>query len=265
MVSNKIIVVLLQSLSYDVAVSEMNYMNSLVKSNSAQFLKVSSKDTSLFNPIYENMVENKNLYVNAMLNHQVIRRPNKKNIFELAKQDGLKTGAAAYYWASEIYSDDTQKNKQEKEADVSIQYSNYYSRQSYPDHNVFTDSEFIRKKYNPNLLLIHLMGIEYAMNKFGLESEEYKKKIVELDSTLELIVPMWLEAGYNIIVTTEHGKTAKENEKPDGEEILPLWAMGKSFSKSDLGNRISKIGIAGTIYEVLSIKKPERFINCNVN
>lgn len=264
--SNKVIIVLLQSLSYDVAVSKMNYMNSLVSSNLAQFLKVSSKDTYLFKPIYEDMLESKNFYVNAMLNHQVIRMPDKKNIFELARKNGLKTGAAAYYWSSEVYSDNnTEKDKLNKEADSSIQYSNYYSQHSYPDHNLFTDVEFIRKKYDPNLLLVHSMGIEYVINKFGFESEEYKKKVDELDSTLELIIPMWIEAGYNIIVTTDQGKVPKKNEEVNGENILPLWAMGKNFNKSDLASRISKIGVAEVVYEILKVKKTEKFINCNVN
>jgi predicted AlkP superfamily pyrophosphatase or phosphodiesterase len=109
------------------------------------------------------------------------------------------------------------------------------------------------------------MGIEYAMHKFGLKSEELNKKIIELDNTLEMVIPMWVESGYDIIVTTELGKNSKVIKKTEDENLLPLWVIGKSFNNSDLGSKISKEGIAGVLYEILNIKKPKKFINCNVN
>lgn len=263
--NNKIILVILQGLNYGAATLSMGYMNELVKTGEAEFYTVSSENTALSKPIYEEMFYNTSLYINAMLNHQVVKVPEKKNIFELAKERGLKTGAAAFYWASEAYNKERLNEvefKAEFDEDSNIQYGSFYSDASYPDYSVFSDSEFIRKKYNPNLLLVHSMGIAYAIYKFGLNSQEYYDKILEVHNTLELIIPMWLEAGYGVIVTTEH----RLDEKDAGtkEDIAPLWIIGDELQKAKLGSKISKIGITEAICDVLDIKKREKFINCNV-
>lgn len=265
--NGKIILVILQALSYDAATARMSYMNELVSKGKAQFYKVDSDKTSFSKSLQEDVLQGNNFYVNAMLNHQILKKGNEKNIFQLVRENGLKTGAAAYYWISRMYDQESlewQEHEEKIDESSNIQYATYYGNYSYRDSDVFTDSEYIRKKYNPNLLLVHSMGIAHVSLKYGAHTQEYYNKISEIDSTLELIIPMWQEAGYDIIVTTEQEISIAE-KKDEKDKILPLWAIGEKLKKNNLKNQISQVGISGVIYEILNIKKPEKLINCHVN
>lgn len=272
---NKIILVVIQALSYDAAISRMNYLNELSNKDIAELYEVNAEKTCLSKPLCEDMLEGTELYVNAMLNHQVLKRRCEKNVFQLAREHGLKTGAAAYYWVSEAYNNESihwideeskiEDHKQKIDETSNIQYATFYCNSSYRDSDVITDSEYIRKKYDPNLLLVHLMGIEHAIFRYGINSKEYYDKIIEIDNTLELIIPIWLEAGYEVIVTTEYEIEEKDKNKEKKNEVFPVLVIGEKLKESNFGSKIDKVGISDAICDVLNIKKPNKFINCNVN
>lgn len=272
---NKIILVIIQALSYNAAVLKMNYMNEVRKKDIAEFYEVDAEKARLSKPLCEDMLDGTELYVNAMLNHQLLKKQNEKNVFQLAREHGLKTGAAAYYWVSETYNNESidwvdenakvEDYKQKIDETSNIQYATFYSNYSYRDSDVITDSEYIRKKYDPNLLLVQLMGVEHTIFRYGINSKEYYDKIVEIDNTLELIIPIWLEAGYEVIVTTEYEIEDKGKDKKNKNEVFPVLTIGEKLKKSNFVSEIDKVGISDAICEVLDIKKPNKFINCNVN
>lgn len=263
---NKIILLIIQALSYEIATSKMNYMNELVEKGEARFYKLDIERASLLKPLYEDVFEGTNLFVNAMIHNQVIRRQSSKNIFQITRENGLKTGAAAYYWFGETYNEEKlkwQELKEKIDEASNIQYATYYGNYSYRDSDVFTDSEYIRKKYNPNLLLVHSMGIEHVSLKYGEDTQEFREKVFEIDNTLELMIPIWIEGGYQVIVTTEKRRSASNSIKED-DMMVPVWTVGENINKENYENSIKNTGISATIYEVLGMKKPERFINSNV-
>lgn len=263
---NKVILLIIQALSYEIATTKMNYMNELVGKGKARFYELDMEKASLLKPLYEDVFEGTDLFVNAMINNQVIRRQSAKNIFQITRDNGLKTGAAAYYWFGETYNEEKlkwQEHKEKIDEASNIQYATYYGHYSYRDSDVFTDSEYIRKKYNPNLLLVHSMGIEHVSIKYGEDTQEFREKVFELDNTLELMIPIWIEGGYQIIVTTEKRISISNNAK-DNEKVVPVWTIGEKINKDNYENSIKNTGIPDTIFKVLGIKKPRRFINSNI-
>ena len=52
--------------------------------------------------------------------------------------------------------------------------SNVYTLDHYPDENVFLSGEYIRRKWDPDFLMIHPMNIDDEGHKFGVDSSEYR-------------------------------------------------------------------------------------------
>lgn len=98
--------------------------------------------------------------------NEIVRRSNQTSIFNLCREAGLVSGAAAYFWMSELYNrapfDKHRDRIQFGTGEGLIDYGLYYWEDSYPDSHLFMDGESIRKAYHPDFMLYHPMSIDLA-------------------------------------------------------------------------------------------------------
>ena len=52
------------------------------------------------------------------------------------------------------------------------------------------------------------MMVDYAGGKYGAESGEYRHQAVRQDMWMAPLIPEWLDKGYIILVTGDHGMNA---------------------------------------------------------
>lgn len=228
----KLIFVLLDGLNNKQS-NLMGYMNALVKSGLAIRGRVSSEMPSLSRPLYETLLTGKTPVEHGVVNNSISRLSREESIFSLCRKANLKTGAAAYYWISELYNS-TPFNRIEdtytEDSDKNIQYGIFYTLDHYPDENVFLDGEYIRRKSNPDFLMIHSMNIDDKGHKNGSESSQYRNAVRNVDGILSNFVPRWIEEGYTIIVTSDHGMSYDGNHSGSAEEEaeVPFWLINSS-------------------------------------
>ncbi|MDI6604633.1 MAG: alkaline phosphatase family protein [Thermoanaerobacteraceae bacterium] len=263
--NNKVILVMVDGLSYSVSISRMGYMMHLVENKLAWLYLVKTELPTLSRPLYEVIMTGTPSYINGIVNNMIVRCSHEKSIFEIARENGLKTAAAAYYWFSELYNKapfDCVNDREIYNKDMNIQYGKYYFDDSYPDSHLFIDGEILRRKFNPDFLLIHPMGIDNMGHKFGGNSKEYKLKANEIDNILSMFIDTWLKDGYKIIVTADHGMTENGNHggTDDDERAVPLWIIGENVDTIQ-NIEIPQLGIAPTICKMLGLKKSEKMIN----
>lgn len=257
---NRVIFVLLDGLNYKNS-EYMGYMIALEREGKAKFLKVLSEMPSLSKPLYETLLTGKKPIEHGVLNNGTPIMSKEKNIFSLCREAGLVTGVSGYYWLSELYNSipfnkikDTTTNDENK----NIQHGRFYTLDHYPDEVVFVDGEYIREKYNPDFLMIHSMNIDDAGHKFGSDSKEYRYSVRVADNLLSTFVPKWIEEGYNIIVTSDHGMSVDgmHSGKDKLEAEVPLWVIN---DKKDLqlGEEIEQIYVTSIITSILGIGTDE--------
>ena len=144
----KLILILIDGLNYRVS-KEMGYMKALEEEGVASYYKVIAGLPTLSRPLYETILTGVNSIEHGIGGNQINRLSKEDHIFLLAKKSGLITGAAAYYWISELYNTTPfNKNKDSYTEGIkkNIQYGRFYSKDSYPDNHLFVDAEWIRKK-----------------------------------------------------------------------------------------------------------------------
>lgn len=208
MLKNKLVLVILDGCRYDVAMEQMGFLNSLVEHGKAQVTKIKSEMPSNSRPLYEVIMTGTPMHKNGIYTNLCVQRSTETSIFDLVKNAGGTTGMAGYYWMSELYNSSPYNiftDRIQHDESKLIQHGIFYSEDHYPDSHVFADANSLINDYQPNFMVVHSMNIDDVGHKYTSLSREYMAQVNIADNILGTIVPRWLEQGYEVIVTADHG------------------------------------------------------------
>ncbi len=259
--SNKTILILLDGCRYDAATDNLGYLEHLAEMGLASKFRVMGELPSLSRPMYETLMTGLPVYQHGITNNQIIRNSKQISLFDLCRENKLTTAAAAYHWISELYvrapflpvTDRIQLDGSSK-----IQYGIYYFEDQYPNSHVYADAEYLRQQFHPDFMLVHPMNIDDAGHKYGSNSTEYQQVVAMENILLSAILPIWLEAGYQIMVTADHGMN--EHHIHGGNTLLqrevPLYLISDKIKKiSRIEKHLSELFIAPMLCHLLGIDK----------
>lgn len=254
--SNKVIFVLLDGLRFDVAQSSMGYLGHLVETSQASFYKVQSELPSVSRPIYEVLMTGTPSSLNGITSNHIVRLSHQTSIFHLAIQQGLTTAAVAYYFFSELYNRSPFNpfaDREQHDLSQPIQHGKFYWDDAYADSHALADAEMLRQDWHPDFMVVHLSGMDDVGHKFGGESREYRNKAIATDDLLGQVLPLWIRAGYQVLITADHGMNADCNHGgtlPDVREV-PLFGIGTHFTPETYFEGLPQLAIAPMICQLL--------------
>lgn len=148
-----------------------------------------------------------------------------------------------------------QRDRDQHNPAFPIQYGRFYWEDSYPDSHLFADAEMLRQAHNPDFMLVHPMGIDYAGHCYGSDTKAYRGSVLASDSLLSHYVPCWRDAGYTLLITSDHGMNADGQHGgvlPDVRET-PLFCMGSRFEPGVYLEGLSQLAIAPLICHLLNL------------
>ncbi len=260
---NKVILILSDGLRYDAAVDGMGFLGHLVETKQASLYEVQGELPSLSRPMYETVHTGLPSSEHGIVANSIIRRSTRPNIFSLAVQDGKITAAAAYYWFSELYNRAPYDPIDDREVDdpsLAIQPGRFYTRDEYPDQELFNTAAMLARRYEPDYLLVHPMGMDFAGESFGADSSKYRNHASRQDTWLAPSILDWKEKGYNILVTGDHGVNADHSHGGTTRDVrqVPLFLIRPGVSESgNTGQVVSQLQIAPTILLLLGLPVPK--------
>ncbi|WP_078551815.1 alkaline phosphatase family protein [Bacillus alkalicellulosilyticus] len=258
MSTSKLAFIMIDGLRYDTAVSHMGYLHHLVENQKASRFKVKSELPAMSRPLYEVLLTGTPPYINGVTNNQVVRLSTQESLFHLTKKHSLRNAVAAYYWVSELYNqapfsmvtDRIQENENRP-----IQYGMFYWEDHYPDSHLFSDAHYLLSQHNPDFLYVHSMNVDDSGHKFTADSKEYRNRVIAVDVILSTVVPKWIEAGYQLIITADHGMTEDGmhggNSKADRE--VPLFVISDKTEPLVHEQEISQLQLAPLACKLLDI------------
>ena len=226
--SNPCILVILDGLGYQTATENMPYMFGAVEKGEAQFQKLYSETPVLSRPLYETILTGIPPKQSGVLDNDVVRNSYYESVFSCARKASKKTAASAYHWVSELYVKapfDRYEDRLLFDSDSTIQNGIFYYQDPYPDSHVFSDAEYLLRRCDPDFLLIHSMNIDNEGHGYGSESEQYRNATRTADKILSEALPHWLEKGYSIIVTADHGMSPEGGHSGPGEQEIPFFYL----------------------------------------
>ncbi|HAP3559354.1 TPA: alkaline phosphatase family protein [Enterococcus faecalis] len=205
---DKLIVVILDGCRFDTAIDQLGFLNHLVDYQRGKLVKVMSEMPSNSRPLYEVLMTGVPTYRTKIYSNFSVMRSQQTSIFELVTAYGGKTGAAAYAWFSELYNQAPYNIKTDRIQNNStklIQHGIFYNEDTYPDSHLVADANYLIKEYTPDFMVVHSMNIDDIGHKYTAASREYQQVVNRADMILAEALPEWLEQGYQVIVTADHG------------------------------------------------------------
>lgn len=263
MARNKVILVLIDGLSYQTAVDCMGFLASLVAAKKAQLFKVESELPSMSRPLYETILTGTAPLEHGILHNHIVRLSNQESIFSIASKAGLKTASASYHWISELYNRfpfDPKVDRITHSPDSPIQAGVFYWQDHYPDSHLYADAEYLRTTYDPDFLLVHPMNVDDAGHKAGLDSSTYRNTARYNDIYLSEFLKKWMDDGYQIIVTSDHGMN---DDKSHGgtlavEREVPLYLIGTGFASTDESLVVKQTELCGLMCKLLGLDSADK-------
>lgn len=254
---SKVILVVVDGLGYEVGKTRMGYLQHLVEHNQGTFHKVIGELPTLSRPMYETILTGLPVYKHGVISNDTKRLSKERHIFKIARENGLTTAAAAYNWISELYVKapfDRLNDRFLNDENADIQNGIFYWDDDYPDSHLYNDAHHLFKNYKPDFMLVHSMGVDNAGHKHSGNSARYRNSVLSTDQSLVHYIPQWIEEGYEILVTGDHG--INDDNGHGGclpcERDIPLWIIGKSDIK--VKEEISQLDILSIVCELLGVK-----------
>lgn len=257
----KVIFVLVDGLSA-AAARCMGYMASLVQDKKARGASMICELPPLSRPLYQCIFTGRTPQQSGIVHNTQWTPPTPAeraahpDIFSRASAAGLVTAAAAYHYVSELCNAapfDPVWDRLRLHADMPIQHGMFYCRDDYPDEQLLLDAEMLRTRYTPHLLFVHTMGVDHAGHCHGGNSTQYRNAARELDILLARFMPLWLEEGYAVIVTSDHGMSpdAHHNDLTPDVRRVPQWLAGTGVENVELPR--SQTQWCGVVCQLLGI------------
>lgn len=260
--AQKAILVMSDALRFDTAVDGMGFLGHLVENKMATLYKIHGELPSMSRPMYETIHTGLPVIEHGIVSNYVVRLSQKPHIFQVVKEAGRVTAAAAYFWISELYQRVPYDPINDREVDdptATIQHGRFYMRDEYPDEELFLSAATLVRKFQPHYLLVHPMGMDYKGETHGADSAQYRKQAMRQDVLLANLIGEWLQAGYTILVTGDHGINNDKFHGGTTAEVrdVPLYLIDPSLQgKGWTGETVSHLQIAPTVLKLMGLPIP---------
>lgn len=252
-----VILVILDGLNFQVAQHALGHLQAYCAAGRATLYQLQCELPALSRPLYECILTGVAPIDSGIVHNDVVRLSNQQSIFHYASNAGLSTAAAAYHWVSELYNRapfNAARDRHSETPELPIQHGHFYYEDHYPDSHLFADAEHLRVQHSPNFLLVHPMNIDDAGHKFGLDSAQYRNSARKADLLLAEYLQRWLDAGYQVLVTADHGMNNDRSHNgllPEEREV-PLFVLGDAFSH-DPAAAPKQTELCGTLCHLLGV------------
>lgn len=258
----KAILVILDGLNYATAVQTMGHLQALCRRGMGKLYQVQSELPALSRPLYECLLTGVAPIDSGVVNNRITRLSHHRSIFHYAAAAGLTTAAAAYHWVSELYNRtpfNPTLDRHVQAPHLPIQYAHFYYADDYPDSHLFADGDSLRHLHQPHFLLCHSMNIDDIGHHYGQDSKQYRDAARRADNILSDYLATWLQEGYQVIITADHGMNDDGNHCADSdtEARVPFYVFGEAFSLTDTA--LLQTEICGTVCQILGVEHDKPF------
>ena len=256
---NRILFVLLDGLAASTARQCLSYPQALEEAGQARYSELECFLPPLSRPTYATLLCGLPPIKSGIMHNDDKRACPAPTIFASAQKAGLVTAAAAYYWMSELCNVtpfDPACHRLTNAPGMPIEHGLFYSNDDYPDNELFNDAAALFQGFEPDLLMIHTMGIDYAGHCRGAHSHEYRNAARRVDGLLARWLPQWQKQGYSVLVTSDHGMN-EDHSHNDNSEItrrVPFWLFGPAWE--NLPMPANQTEIANLVLQGLGLDGP---------
>jgi predicted AlkP superfamily pyrophosphatase or phosphodiesterase len=207
----RLAVILVDGLRADTARRCMGFLLALEEAGRARWCTLDCELPSLSRPLYATVISGRRPVDHGIVSNDNVGIRCDDTLFDDLAAQGRTSAVAAYHWFHELLAGERFAPARHRTAACparGVVAGSWYFEDDYPDSHLLADAEDLRVRHAPDLLFVHPMGLDNAGHVHGGESSAYDHTARKLDMGLALLLPLWQAAGYEVVVTSDHGMTA---------------------------------------------------------
>lgn len=208
--------------------------------------------------------------VHKVTSNETIFRIDMPDIFSEVTRAGGLTGAVTHSFWSEFFNrhpfDYVRDIEYDEPGESPISHGRFHTMTGYGHANQMTPSDVDLFATLTRLCLVK--GIDYGIlhtctldsmgHRFGHDVVEMDHACAVMDAMLAPFIPQWLEAGYEVMVTADHGQSLRGHHGGTGEDqqdfALYYFGEGKGPEANVL---LDQLQLAPTILSRMGVDIPD--------
>jgi predicted AlkP superfamily pyrophosphatase or phosphodiesterase len=266
---SKVILAILDGLGYAKARADLGSVEGWVASGEARLWKMRSVLPSVSGPCYASIHTGLTPQVHGILtNYEHLRRVEQPDIFSEARKAGRTTGAVAHSFFSIYFQRapfDPIRDLEVDDPALPIQHGRFYTMASAhrgnpavpDDRDLFAQAAILGERFSPDYILLHTCSPDSIGHRYGQDSIEMDTQLYQLDAALAVYLPRWRDAGYEIVLTADHGQTVLGHHggTTDVMREVPVYYFGLRPGP-EASSVLCQTRLAPTILHMLDVPIP---------
>ncbi len=210
-----------------------------VQSGEAQVWKMRSVLPSTSACCYASIHTGVSPQVHGIRSNEDRFRVTQPDIFSQVSKAGGKTGAVTHSYWSEFFNRfpfDLVDDMEYDEPGGPITHGRFHTMTGYNARNQMTPSDvdlfatptMLTKRFSIDYGILHTCTLDSMGHRFGHDCGEMDHACYAMDGMLAAFLPRWREAGYEVIVTADHGQTDRGHHggHEDLQQDFALYYFG---------------------------------------
>lgn len=266
--SNKVILVVIDGLGFDVGVDHCGYLESLVAGGKARRWAMVSVLPSLSVPVYETLHSGTEPHEHGITSNHNLRLSTSEHVFAVARRHDRKTAAVAHYNFCELYNGAPYRPLEDHEFDDetrTIQHGRFYSQEGQTRHHIgvmsdadlMTKTSILVKRHAPDYLLVHDMSCDAIGHIHGGASPEYARSAHGVDDQLAQHMELWRKSGYRVLVTADHGMSSHGDHGGTTDDVRRIAFYDVGHPEGGVAEQVvSQLSVAPTSLALMDLPVP---------
>jgi len=240
-----------------------------VQTGEAQIWAMRSVLPSVSAPCYASIHTGASPQVHGIHSNEARFRVELPDLFSEITRAGRKTGAVTHSYWSEFFNRfpfDPVRDLEYDEPGGPITHGRFHTMTGYNASNQMTPSDvdlfatltMLCERFGIDYGILHSCTLDSMGHRFGHDCAEMDHACGVLDGMLAAFLPRWRKAGYEVIVTADHGQTDRGHHggHEDQQQDFALYYFGSGRPVGESG-LLDQLQLAPTILKRLGISIPE--------
>jgi predicted AlkP superfamily pyrophosphatase or phosphodiesterase len=267
--TNKLLLIVLDGLPWRNWRKFMGNLEGWVQSGEARVWKMRSVLPSTSASCYASIHTGVSPQVHGVVSNETLFRVAQPDIFSEVTKAGGKTGAVTHSFWSIFFNRapfDLVRDIEYDEPGGPITHGRFHTMTGYNHKNQMTPSDIdlfatltmLTERHGIDYGLLHTCTLDSMGHRYGHDCGEMDQALFLMDAQLAAFLPRWLRAGYEVIVTADHGQTDRGHHGGHDDEMqdFALYHFGNGAGpNADV--LLDQLQLAPTVLSRLGAPVPE--------
>lgn len=257
--SRKVVLIILDGLGWKMARTLLGNVEGWVENGDASVWKMRATLPSVSGPCYASIHTGVTPQEHGIVDNYKLERAGVPDIFSEARRAGRTTAAAAHSFFSSYFQRapfDIYRDLEVDDESLPIQHGRFYTmtgetkaNMAVPsDADLFAQAAIMIDRHQPDYLLLHTCTVDSTGHRYGPDSGEMDHVVYVLDAVLGNTLPRWLDQGYEVMITADHGQSARGHHGGTTDEMrdVAFYYFGEGVGPRS-GVVLDQLQIAPTV------------------